>query len=155
MVRGFEYVSTEYAKSGAESNNISLPSRGTSQAAGYDFFSPVSATIFPGHTLLIWTDVKAKIPLDECLKIYPRSSMAIKRNLILKNSVGIIDSDYYGNPDNDGNIAIPLWNIGDEPQSINKGERIAQGIFEKYYTSAKFISGTIRERSGGIGSSGL
>jgi dUTP pyrophosphatase len=153
MVRRFEYVSDAYAKSGSRTNDIPLPSRGTSQAAGYDFFSPVSATIFPGHTLLIWTDVKVKLPEDECLKIYPRSSMAIKRDLILKNSIGIIDADYYSNPDNDGNIGIPLWNIGDEPQSIKKGEKIAQGIFEKYYKIAE--SGPIATRKSGIGSTGL
>jgi len=153
MYRGFEYVSTEHAKSGAESNDIPLPSRGTSEAAGYDFFSPIDATIFPGHTLLIWTDVKVRLPEDECLKIYPRSSMAIKRNLILKNSVGIIDADYYGNSDNDGNIAIPLWNIGDEPQSIKKDEKIAQGIFEKYYITKESEVGI--KRQSGIGSTGL
>jgi dUTP pyrophosphatase len=153
MVRGFEYVSTEHAKSGAESNGISLPSRGTSEAAGYDFFSPIGATIYPGHTLLIWTDIKVRLPEDECLKVYPRSSMAIKRNLILKNSVGIIDADYYGNVDNDGNIGIPLWNVGDEPQSIKKGEKIAQGIFEKYYRVIE--TNKIPTRESGIGSTGL
>jgi len=103
--------------------------------------------------LLIWTDVKVRLPEDECLKIYPRSSMAIKRNLILKNSVGIIDADYYGNSDNDGNIAIPLWNIGDEPQSIKKDEKIAQGIFEKYYITKESEVGI--KRQSGIGSTGL
>lgn len=152
-MREFKYVDDNFAKGGSKAEYIPLPYRGTSEAAGYDFFSPINATIFPGHTLLIWTDVKASFPSDECLKIYPRSSMAIKRNLILKNSVGIIDSDYFENPDNDGNIGIPLWNVGDEPQSIKQGEKIAQGIFEKYYKINEVSSTALRQS--GFGSTGL
>jgi dUTP pyrophosphatase len=153
-MREFSYVDNNFAKSGSKEQRIPLPHRGTSEAAGYDFFSPINATILPGHTLLVWTDVKAKIPSDECLKIYPRSSMAIKRNLILKNSVGIIDADYFENPDNDGNIGIPLWNVGDEPQSIKKGEKIAQGIFEKYYKVTN-DENELTSRHSGFGSTGL
>jgi dUTP pyrophosphatase len=152
-MREFNYVDDTFAKSGGKEQRIPLPYRGTSQAAGYDFFSPINATIFPGHTLLIWTDVKVSMSSDECLKIYPRSSMAIKRNLILKNSVGIIDADYFENPDNDGNIGIPLWNVGDEPQSIKKGEKIAQGIFEKYYRINEANETALRQS--GFGSTGL
>lgn len=152
-MREFNYVDDIFAKSGSKDQRIPLPYRGTTEAAGYDFFSPINATIFPGHTLLVWTDIKVKLPKDECLKIYPRSSMAIKRNLILKNSVGIIDADYFENPDNDGNIGIPLWNVGDEPQSIKKGEKIAQGIFEKYYKINEANETALRQS--GFGSTGL
>ena len=92
-MRGFYYVKDEHSISNSKNKNIPLPSRGTDKAAGYDFISPVDAIIEAGESFTIWTDVKVQLPDDEVLKIYSRSSMAIKRNLILKNSVGIIDSD--------------------------------------------------------------
>ena len=69
---------------------------------------------------------------DEVLEVYIRSSLGVKHLLALANGTGIIDSSYYGNPGNDGNIGICLVNWGSEPVVIEKGERIAQGIFKKY-----------------------
>lgn len=152
-MRGFYYVKDEFSVSNAKNKGIAIPSRGTSKAAGYDFISPIDTIILPQETVIIWTDIKVQIPDDEVFKIYPRSSMAINRNLILKNSVGIIDADYFENPKNDGNIGIPLWNVGDQPETINQGEKIAQGIFEKYYTCVEFKLAF--ERTGGFGSTGL
>jgi dUTP pyrophosphatase len=152
-MRGFYYVKDECAVSNAKSRAIPLPSRGTTKAAGYDFYSPNDFVIEPGQTCMIWTDIKALFSEDEVLKIYPRSSMSVQRNLVLKNTVGIIDSDYYGNKSNDGNIGIALWNTGNISQSVKQGEKIAQGIFEKYYTTTE--ANLISERQGGFGSTGL
>ena len=69
---------------------------------------------------------------DEVLKIYIRSSLGFKYDVVLSNSTGIIDADYFNNPNNEGHIWIKLINYGDKTLSINKGEAIAQGIFEKY-----------------------
>ncbi|MDC7243177.1 MAG: hypothetical protein PQJ44_04400, partial [Sphaerochaetaceae bacterium] len=66
--------------------------------------------------------------------------------------VGIIDSDYYNNPDNEGEIMLILYNFGKEPVAINKGERIAQGIFMKYFTVDE--NETTIKRLGGFGSTG-
>ena len=69
---------------------------------------------------------------DEVLEIYIRSSLGIKKGLMIPNNVGIIDSSYYNNPDNDGNIGIALVNTSGKEVTINAGERVAQGIFKKY-----------------------
>jgi dUTP pyrophosphatase len=71
---------------------------------------------------------------------------------LLANGTGIIDSDYYQNPDNDGNIAFCLYNTNDKPVLIEKGERIAQGIFINYLQADN--GNTEIERIGGIGSTG-
>lgn len=153
MSRKFEYVSDRFSINNARQNQIPLPSRSTGGAAGYDFFSPIEALIGVDETVFIWTDIKASLGDGECLKIYARSSMALKRGLILKNSIGIVDSDYFENDSNDGNIAIALWNVSGSPQLINKGEKIAQGIFELFLKTSD--DNQIDLRTGGFGSTGL
>ena len=72
--------------------------------------------------------------------------------VVIANGTGIIDSSYFGNPDNDGNIGFRLLNLGDKPYVINVGDRIGQGIFSKYLiTDDDNASG---DRLGGFGSSG-
>lgn len=146
-LRGFEEVSEEFKKQKTETQ---LPVRGSVGSAGYDFFAKETVTIYPGQSHLFWTDVKAYMRMGEVLKVYVRSSIGIKKNLRLKNGTGIIDSDYYSNPSNDGNIAIPLHNFGEVPVTIEAGERIAQGIFELYLEADG--DQTVATRSGGIGS---
>ncbi|WP_251424062.1 dUTP diphosphatase [Veillonella agrestimuris] len=145
-IRGFEVVSA------FEGQDIHLPTRKTTESAGYDIESAEAVTLMPGETKLIATGLKAFMAYDEYLAIHIRSSMAIKRRLALVNSTGIIDSDYYNNEDNEGHIMIALLNYGSEPMSIEKGERIAQGIFSKYLiTNDDDATGV---RTGGIGSTG-
>ena len=86
---------------------------------------------------------------DEFLMIDVRSSMGGK--FMLANTIGIIDSDYYSNPDNDGNIGIFLKNISNDTQVIKKDDRIAQGIFVKYLKADNdYYSSNLRK--GGHGS---
>ena len=147
-IRGFEAVVEEMRKG---TNEYVLPTRGTSKSAGYDLASPIDVIIEPHSSVLIWTNVKAYMQDDEVLEVYIRSSTAIKRDLILKNTVGIIDSDYYSNESNDGNIGICLYNTTYAPREIKKGERIAQGIFKKYLVADDDVC--LNEiRVGGIGS---
>ena len=72
---------------------------------------------------------------------------------MLCNGTGVIDSTFYNNPDNEGNISCALYNYGDEPQTINAGERVMQGVFIKYLLieDDKPLNETL---TGGIGSSG-
>ena len=91
---------------------------------------------------------------DEVLLIYIRSSAALKKHLMLMNSVGVIDADYYGNAENEGHIYIPLYNYGKEPVRIAAGERIAQGIFTHYLTVDGDTAGSGAVRAGGFGSTG-
>lgn len=132
-------------------SDTKLPTRGSKHSAGYDFYSKENAEIKPGEKYLFWSDVKAYMLSGEVLEIYVRSSIGIKKGLTLANSVGIIDSDYYSNPDSDGNIGICLRNESDSVQKIEIGERIAQGIFKQFLV-ADNIDEQVKERVGGIGS---
>ena len=71
---------------------------------------------------------------DEVLILANRSSNPGKKGLILANSIGVIDGDYYGNPDNDGHIMFAFYNIKEEDIKIQKGDAIGQGIFQKFFT---------------------
>lgn len=133
--------------------DIKLPTRKTKTSAGYDIESARDVVISPGCTELIPTGLKAYMNDDEFLAIHVRSSVGIKRGLVLANGTGIIDSDYYNNLDNEGHIMIALRNTTHGKVTIKKGERIAQGIFQKYLTVENDkISDNVR--TGGIGSTG-
>ena len=111
---------------------IKLPSRATSSSAGYDFYLPYDLVIKPKESILVKTGIKACMENDEFLMIVIRSSLGVKKGLQLSNNVGIIDSDYYNNIDNEGHIMISLKNCSDVAVMLMCGERIAQGIFLKY-----------------------
>ena len=147
-VRGFEIAK------GFENEGINLPVRKTKYSAGYDFEAAEDVTIpsFKKGTnpVLIKTGIKAYMQDDEVLMLYNRSSNPKKKGLILANSVGVVDKDYYGNPDNDGHIMFAFYNIKDEDVTIKKGEAIGQGVFQKYFvTDDDSAEG---ERMGGFGS---
>lgn len=101
---------------------------------------------------LVPTGLKVYMQDDEYLQIISRSSNPLKRNLMLPNSVGIIDADYYNNSSNEGHLYIQLINYGMRPYQIKKGDRIAQGIFSKYLTVDNEVA-TENVRIGGFGSS--
>ena len=149
-IRGFERVTGCNKKT--ENNEIKLPERSTKDSAGYDFFSPVNVTIEPGQKALIWTDVKAYMQSQEVLIIDVRSSMGMKKDLMLSNTIGVIDKDYYNNESNEGNIGINLRNVGTQPVTIEIGDKIAQGIFIPYLIADS--GNTEDTRTGGIGSTG-
>ncbi len=142
--RGFEIVS-QY-----KDLDLLIPVRKTKASAGYDIASRVDMTINPKEVAFVPTGIKAYMEEDEVLQVYPRSSLGFKKKLIKLNSVGIIDSDYYNNPDNEGEISLILYNFGDEVVNIQKNERIAQGIFTKYLKADK--DNTLVKRLGGFGS---
>lgn len=148
MSRYFEVVSKTYRKT---TGDIILPTRATKCSIAYDFYSPIDTVINPMQSVMIWTDVKAEFNADEALLVNVRSSMG-KQPIMIANTQGWIESDYYSNPDNDGNIGIRLFNLGTEPYEIKTGDRIAQGMFVKYLTADN--GNTEQERTGGFGSSG-
>ena len=152
MKRGFMPIAGMEDRFGVEKNKIPLPKRSTSGSAGYDFFAPYDFSIEPGDTKVIDTFVKAYMQPGEVLYIFSRSSFGIKKKLIIPNSVGVIDADYFNNPKNDGHIMICFTNIGEEKQYIFKCEKMAQGIFMNYLIAdGDDASG---DRVGGIGSTG-
>ena len=148
MDRYFEVVSDKFRKTNGK---IILPTRATKSSIAYDFYSPVTITVPPMQSVMIWTDIKAKFNTDEALLINVRSSMG-KYPIMIANTQGWIESDYYSNPDNDGNIGIRLFNLGTESYIIKAGDRIAQGMFIKYLEADN--GNTDTERQGGFGSSG-
>ena len=102
--------------------------------------------------ILVPTGIKAYMQEDEYLQLANRSSNPLKHFLVLPNGVGVVDSDYYNNEENEGHIMIALLNFGNEPVTLEKGERVAQGIFSKYLiTNDDDATGV---RTGGIGSTG-
>lgn len=144
-IRGFELVKD------APADTI-LPHRSTKGSAGYDFYAPYDIILTPHScSKLVFLNVKAYMQPDEKLQMYIRSSLAVKSNITLETS-GLIDSDYYSNPDNDGNIGVKFRNNGDAPIIITKGTRCCQGVFGKYLIAdGDDVNET---RTGGYGSTG-
>lgn len=151
-VRGFEVVED------FKDAEINLPARMTTNAAGYDFeaghdivIPPFWASMKNAISLIftqdqsvveavkqsiapkiVHTGVKAYMGEDEVLMLHNRSSNPIKNFLLQSNGVGVIDSDYYNNPGNEGEIAFQFYNFGLLPKEIKKGDRIGQGVFQKF-----------------------
>ena len=130
-MRSFEYVVED--KREYQGVLPELPRRATKHSAGYDFFSPVDLTIKPHSMQMIWTNVKASFLEDEVLVLCVTSGMG-KRGIMLANNIGIIDSDYYGNINNDGNIGFRLYNFNEQTYTVKIGDKIGQGIFTKFLT---------------------
>lgn len=130
-------------------NNIKIPVRATKGSAGYDIVSPLDFVLKPGEMIKIPSGIRCKIDDGYVLEIYPRSSIGFKYQTMLANTVGIIDSDYYG-AENEGHIIIALMNMGNKELAIKAGERFAQGIFKKYYLAEEEDVNT--SRTGGFGS---
>jgi len=150
MLRDFEEVAKQFKKHDSETT---LPIRADSRSAGYDFFSKETVKILPNGYHIFWTDVKAYMQPHEFLDIRIRSSLGFKdKSLMIKNTTGVVDSSYYNNPTNDGNIGISIYNFGQEPVLIEEGERIAQGIFQMYLLTTNDVP-LHNERIGGVGSS--
>ena len=134
-----------------KNSNAILPRRGTSYSAGYDIATYEQTTIAPFSTAYIPTGLKVQMPKDEFLMIVPRSSLFKKYHLVVPNSFGVIDSDYYNNGDNEGHFMIVVLNLSTEPITVPAGKKIAQGIFMKYFTTDD--DEPIHQiRSGGFGS---
>ncbi|MFT8313295.1 MAG: dUTP diphosphatase [Clostridium sp.] len=179
-IRGFEIIADGHRT--LPEDSVYLPVRGTKTSAGYDFFSTVDLTILPQQSVKFKTDVKAYMGADEFLFIDVRSSIGSKKDLMITNTIGVIDSDYYENVDNDGNMMIGLRNL--KPQImvagsiciedvsgmfhriprildlteentvvIKKGERVAQGIFIKFLESDN--CNTEVKRTSGTGHTGV
>ena len=129
--------------------DIRLPRRATAGSAGYDFFSTLDFTLEPGQEVKVPTGIRAKIDEGWVLSVYPRSGLGFKYRLRLNNTVGIIDSDYYGSS-NEGHIFIKVVNCGEKALTIKRGEAFAQGIFTEYGITVDDKADAIRD--GGFGS---
>ena len=145
--RGFEIVK------GYEDQDIHLPVRKTKYSAGYDV-EAAEDVIIPKFTpgikpTLIPTGLKAYCMEDEYYMLINRSS-GPKKGLLMANSIGIIDADYYGNESNDGHFFFQYFNCSDHDIEIKKGDVIGQVIFQKFLITDDDKAEGIRK--GGIGS---
>ena len=147
-LRGFEVAK------GFENEGINMPVRKTKYSAGYDI-EAAEDCIIPAFKAgqkptLVKTGLKAYMQNNEYLMLCNRSSNPFKKGLMLANSIGIIDADYYGNKDNDGAIMYAFYNMFDKDVEIKKGDVIGQAIFKKY----EVLDGDVAEgkRVGGFGS---
>lgn len=152
-MRRFEIVEKYYAEGLGEAKT---PERSTAKSAGYDFFNPERVEIPPykigDNPFMVRTGIKAVMPDDECLMLVNRSSNPKKKKLVIPNSIGIIDADYYNNPDNEGEMFFAFYNMSNETVVIEAGEKLGQGIFVKFGVTEN--DNATGERVGGFGSTG-
>ena len=155
-----------------------LPKRATKFSAGYDFVV-AQDTVVSSHTnitnlpyteatpasfdemakftkshqfkpTLVPTGVKAYLPEGTFLQLSVRSSCPLKSWLVLANGVGIIDGDYYNNPDNEGHIFFQIINLSPADIILHKGDKIGQGIILPYFLAEGDTAAAAR--TGGFGS---
>ena len=144
--------------------NIIIPVRKTKASAGYDFYV-AEDTIIPSYLSAIEADFANELAKDlstyygsfedfvkslRYLQLSVRSSLPLKHWLILGNGVGIIDADYYNNPDNEGHIYFQIINLLPFDIILKKGDCIGQGVFLQYGTTVDDMANG--EREGGFGS---
>ena len=133
--------------------NAILPTYGSAEAAGADLYACLDepVVIESGKTAWIPVGFAMEVPKSCAGLVYARSGMACKKGLAPANKVGVIDSDYRGP------VTVVLYNHGDEPQTINHGDRIAQMVITPVLTPAyeevEELTDTVRD-GGGFGSTG-
>ncbi len=131
--------------------DATIPSYGSAEAAGFDFYSVQDYTIEPGQTILVDTGISVSFEPGYKLEVVPRSGISLKTPLRVANSPGTVDSDYRGK------VCVIMQNTGKETQKIFKGERIAQGIivpiYRAHFVEVEELDSTARGE-GGFGSTG-
>ena len=163
-----------------ETIDLPLPVRKTAQSAGYDFvvaediiippYAEMSERMWANKSVhvpslndaaaiikeakakvtLVSTGMKCQLDKGTYLELSVRSSCPLKHWLVLGNSVGIIDADYYNNPDNEGEIFFQIINLAPFPIQLKRGDAIGQGIIKPYLITED--DNAIGERTGGFGS---
>jgi dUTP pyrophosphatase len=106
--------------------SLPLPAYESIGAAGFDLLARLETTVLPGQIALVPTNIVVEIPKSHMLQIVSRGSTPRKKGLLPPHGIGIIDSDYRGNGDE---IMIQVYNFTSDTVIIDRGEKIAQGIF--------------------------
>lgn len=132
--------------------SIPLPTYHTSESAGFDIASSVDIIIQPGEVVKIPTGLVIAAPKGHFLLIAARSSLPLKKGLMMANGIGVVDPDYAGPNDQ---VHIIVHNFTSQPVEVKKGERLAQGIFIQFEQAQWEEVEVIRKSDrGGIGSTG-
>lgn len=149
MYRVAEFFRVSSGIYGGDPSDIPLPKRATSGSAGYDFFAPDEIALAPGESISVPTGIRARISEGWVLFLLPKSGLGCKYRLVLDNTVGVIDSDYYRS-DNEGHILVKLTNCGSKPLTVKKHAAFCQGVFLPFgITESDAADGV---RNGGFGS---
>ena len=132
--------------------DLPLPARATPHAAGYDIRSAeASVTLRPGEIRLVSTGLVMELPAGIECQVRPRSGLALRSGITLPNSPGTIDPDYRGE------LRVIMQNLGAEPVTLERGERIAQLVFARFEApeveEVQAVGDTERG-TGGFGSTG-
>lgn len=132
--------------------SLPLPQYQSTGAVGFDLITRETTTVEPGKIALVPGNVIVKVPEGYMLLIVPRSSLPRKKGLMCPHSIGVIDQDYHGEKDE---ILVQVQNITTAPVTVERGERIAQGLFVKIEKAEwEEVEGHGKESRGGFGSTG-
>ena len=137
-----------------EYENIELPKRGTSESAGYDFHIPYHLDMKYNMNQLLPTGIRLvadKLDMNYVMLLFPRSSVGFKKGLMLTNTCGVIDKDYY-KADNEGHILISFSEVVRKDVVFEQGDRVVQGLIVPNLIVSN--DSAEEERTGGLGSTG-
>lgn len=131
---------------------LPLPKYESAGAVGFDIITRETVTVEPGAIALIPGNVIVKVPAGYALLIVPRSSLPRKKGLVSPHSVGVLDLDYHGPKDE---LMVQVQNVRSEPVTVERGERIAQGLFVRTDVAQwEEVDDHGAETRGGFGSTG-
>ena len=132
--------------------SLPLPKYESAGAVGFDLITRETTVIAPGQIALVPGNVIVKVPEGHALLIVPRSSLPRKKGLICPHSIGVIDHDYHGDKDE---VMVQVQNVTKEPVTVERGERIAQGLFVRVDRAEwAEVKSHGKETRGGFGSTG-
>ncbi len=133
--------------------SLELPQYHSAGAAAFDLVARETVTVGPGEIALVPGNVIVKVPDGYALLLLPRSSLPRKKSLVFPHSVGLIDHDYHGPEDE---LRMQVQNIGAAPVTVERGERIAQGLFVKIDRAEwREVENHGAPTRGGFGSTGM
>lgn len=133
-------------------DSVELPRYHSAGAAAFDLASREDVTIAPGEVRLVGTGLVVEVPPGYFLAVAARSSLPIKKGLVVANGIGIVDSDYRGPHDE---VKVEVYNFRATPVEIARGERIAQGlVLPAVRVEWDEAAGSAAPTRGGFGSTG-
>ncbi len=132
--------------------SLPLPKHETTGSVGFDLVCREAAAVPPGEIRLIPANVIVEVPQGYMLMVAARSSLPLKRGLMISNGVGVIDQDYHGPEDE---IRVQVYNFTEHPVEVDRGDRLAQGILVRVAQVAwQEVQEMDQDTRGGFGSTG-
>jgi dUTP pyrophosphatase len=131
---------------------VALPQYHSEGAAAFDLASNEDVVVAPGEVRLVGTGLVVEVPRGYFLGVVARSSLPIKKGLLVANAIGIVDSDYCGERDE---VKVEVYNFTSREMAIARGERIAQGlILPAVRVAWEEVTDSASPSRGGFGSTG-